>query len=201
MEDSKKPHDEESIHQNPKEERIKRITPEQKEQEKKNILNGLKHLQQSSYSDENLDRYNEKFDLSQYRKHNPKALFIRDEPRPWKLKFPIKYYLLICKLKGWPERYAYDRPGVVGRWTNIFIYKRFPLGILQILQQKNEADANGNRLYRHHQFMTESGDLELEKFLDEVMRWMEKSPSWAEFKRIFAKEMGLPYQKSIFDAE
>jgi hypothetical protein len=180
-------------------ERIKRITEEQKQKEKKDILDRLKQFSESRLSDENLDRHNEKFDVSQYRKHNPKTAFIRDEPKTWRIKFPMEYYELICKLKGWPDRYAHDRPGVVGRWTNIFIYKMFPFGILQIIEQKNQIDSSGNRPYKHHQFLTDAGELELEKFLFKVIALMRRSQSWSEFKRLFAKENGLPYQSSLFD--
>ncbi len=96
-------------------ERIKRITEEQKQKEKKEILDRLKQMSEGRLSDESLDKHNEKFDVSQYRKHNPKTTFIRDEPKIWRIKFPKEYYELICKLKGWPEKYAIDRPGVVGR--------------------------------------------------------------------------------------
>ncbi|MDE2821854.1 MAG: P63C domain-containing protein [Chloroflexota bacterium] len=127
--------------------------------------------------------------------------YISEELQPWVKTFPIEFYREICRLNNWPKEYEINRPGVVGKYTNNFVYSRLAPGLLEALREKNPALPNGNRLNKHHQWLNRHlGHPELQKRLEGIIALMKAAESWEEFEhsmeRVYPKpspQLTLPY--------
>jgi hypothetical protein len=105
--------------------------------------------------------------------------------RKWTKTFPIEFYEQIFRLKGWdmlnPKR---QRPGVVSKYTDNFIYKRIAPELLDVLREKNPTTRRGVRAVRHHQWLTgDVGVPKLRAHLEAVIALMKISKNWKEFER------------------
>lgn len=109
--------------------------------------------------------------------------FIAKELRVWTSTFPLDFYREIFRLKGWPfEPGSLKRPGVIGHYTNDFIYSRLAPGVLEELRHKNPP-VDGRRKHKHFQWLTgDVGDSRLRAQLDGVVRLLRGSTTWDEFK-------------------
>lgn len=75
------------------------------------------------------------------------------------------------------------RPGVVGKYTNDIVYERLAPGILEELRSLNPKQDDGNRVRRHHQFLTDDvGHPALAQHLHAVIGLMRASATWEQFK-------------------
>jgi hypothetical protein len=172
-----------------------------KDDVKRLIFSNTEELADSAFSDKNLDKANEKFSLTEYRLHNPKIARVVGEIKAYRKKFPREFYRLIYKLNGWAitDTSLYNRPGVVGKWTNDLIYLRYPAGTLKYLQMQNPLVADGVRLHKHFQWLNVLGEELLDKFIQEAIDLMGKCSTWGEFVQRFAKDHGKPYQIDLFE--
>ena len=109
--------------------------------------------------------------------------FIAKELRSWTRTFPVEFYEQIFRLHGWwfdPQ--SLKRPGVIGHYTNDFIYSRLAPGVLDELRAKNPV-VDGRRKHKLFQWLSgEVGDPRLRTHLDGIVRLMRGSSSWEEFK-------------------
>lgn len=121
--------------------------------------------------------------------HKILAAYISPELMPWTERFPKKFYQEMFRLHSWPyDPESVKRPGVVGKFTNTYVYEQLPDGVLDELRKKNPQDEHGRRKVRHHQFLTENiGNVHLERQITKVIAWMEASDKWADFKKIFSR--------------
>jgi hypothetical protein len=121
--------------------------------------------------------------------HKILAAYIAPELMGWAKRFPDSFYEEMFRLHGWeydPESVA--RPGVVGKFTNTYIYEQLPPGIVDELRHKNPKDEAGRRRVRHHQFLTdEVGHPHLERQIAATTTLMRASDDWPTFKRLFAR--------------
>lgn len=121
--------------------------------------------------------------------HKILEAYIAEDLMPWAKRFPDAYYREMFRLHGWdydPE--SVKRPGVVGKFTNEFVYGRLPSGVLDELRSKNPKDYSGRRRGRHHQFLTEDiGHPHLEKQITKTVTLMQAADDWPQFKRLFAR--------------
>ncbi|MEP9374986.1 P63C domain-containing protein [Mesorhizobium sp. KR1-2] len=115
--------------------------------------------------------------------------YIAPELMKWAKRFPDSFYKEMFRLHGWeydPE--SVKRPGVVGKFTNTYIYEQLPPGVINELREINPKDEFGRRKNRHHQFLTEHvGNPHLEKQISATTTLMRASDDWPTFKRLFAK--------------
>ncbi|ALN73521.1 P63C domain-containing protein [Aureimonas sp. AU20] len=115
--------------------------------------------------------------------HSILEKYIAKELLPWSKRFPDSFYEEIFRLHKWrydPKSVA--RPGVVGKFTNEFIYKALPEGVLDELKSRNPDNKR-----RNHQFLTEDvGHPHLQKQITATTTLMRASDSWPMFKRLFA---------------
>lgn len=115
--------------------------------------------------------------------------YIAPDLMPWTRRFPASFYEEMFRLHGW----AYDpesvsRPGVVGKFTNQFIYEELPPGVLEELRRKNPKDDLGRRRVRHHQYLSDDiGHPHLERQITATTALMRASENWAMFKRLFGR--------------
>lgn len=121
--------------------------------------------------------------------HKILEAYIAPELMPWTRRFPPDFYEQMFRLHGWPyDPESVKRPGVVGKFTNTFVYEQLPDGVLDELRRVNPKDGTGRRRARHHQFLTEDvGNPHLERQITATMTLMRISENWAEFKRHFTR--------------
>lgn len=152
-------------------------------------------------SDPFLDKKLEKDFLTGYRDNNPIRKYIVDQIKPYLVRFPLEFYKLIYKLHGWPTDgdKLYNRPGIVGHYTNQIIYNRFPPEVLQKLRAINPLTSNGLRLHKHFQYLTILGEKNLETFIADSIAMMNKAKHWDHFKRLMAIEFKIAYQGALFE--
>jgi len=78
-----------------------------------------------------------------------------------------------------------NRPQVVAKYTNDLEYERLAPGILEELQTRNPRDEKGNRLAKHHQWLTEDvGHPALAQHLHATIGLMRASNTWDQFKSL-----------------
>ena len=119
--------------------------------------------------------------------------YISEEILNWQLTFTNAFYKEIFRLKGWdytPNNIK-NRPGVVGKYTNQFVYEMLPKGVLQKIKQKTPKSEAGNYIYRFHQSLTpDTGRDHLKNQILVVTTLMSISRSWEEFLTLFQRKFG-----------
>lgn len=120
--------------------------------------------------------------------------YLRREFAAWSKRFPDEFYQQIFRLRDWEWRgMRVNRPQVVAKYTNDFVWERLAPGLLEELQKRNPKDERGNRKSAHHQWLTEEvGDPKLAQHLYAVVGLMRASGTWDQFKgmldRAFPKQ-------------
>lgn len=129
--------------------------------------------------------------------------YISAELLPWSKQFPEEYYKEIFRLKNWPyEPGSVKRPGVIGSWTNKYIYEQLPEGVLAELKKKTPKDSKGRRIHRYHQLLTiDMGNPHLEKQLVAVMTLFRAASNWRVFEGLAARSFGKQKQLDLNDDE
>ncbi|MDM8346244.1 P63C domain-containing protein [Pseudochrobactrum sp. sp1633] len=114
--------------------------------------------------------------------HKILEAYIAKELLPWSKRFPDSFYEEMFRLHGWdydPKSVA--RPGVVGKFTNKYVYEALPDGVLEELRNKNPENKR-----RNHQYLTEEvGHPHLERQITAATTLMRASDTWATFKKLF----------------
>lgn len=116
--------------------------------------------------------------------------YIAEELRPWQKTFPDIYYQEIFRLRKWPFTVTSirKRPGVIGRWTNKYIYEQLPEGVLEELKKKTPKSEAGNYKARFFQSLTpETGETHLQRQLMSVITLFQISDTWEDFEQAFEK--------------
>lgn len=114
--------------------------------------------------------------------HKILEAYIAKELLPWSKRFPDSFYEEMFRLHGWDyDPSSVARPGVVGKFTNKYIYEALPEGVLEELRAKNP----GNKK-RNHQYLTEEvGHPHLESQITATTTLMRAAEDWAQFKKLF----------------
>jgi len=81
--------------------------------------------------------------------------FLNKEADQWSETFDKEYYEHIYRLWGWENdpKEVRNHPQCVGNITNKLIYKQMPEELQEELERLNPVNENGQRRYRHHQFL------------------------------------------------
>ena len=119
--------------------------------------------------------------------HKILEAYISPELMPWAKRFPDTFYEQIFRLHGWPyDPASAARPGVVGKFTNTYIYEQLPPGVLEELRHRNPKDEAGRRRARMHQFLSEDiGNPHLERQIAATTAVLRVADNWPMFKRMF----------------
>lgn len=121
--------------------------------------------------------------------HKILEAYIAPELMPWTKRFPASFYEEMFRLHNWdydPESVA--RPGVVGKFTNTYVYEQLPNGVIDELRRLNPKDEVGKRKARHHQYLSENvGHPHLERQIAATTAIMRVADDWPQFKRMFSK--------------
>lgn len=127
--------------------------------------------------------------------------FISDEASKWIKVFNDTFFEDLYKMHKWTWTDTNKHPGVVGRWINDIVYERLAPLIRKELEAKNPKNTNGNRSYKHHQFLTrEIGLPKLKEHLEAVHAFAVLSDyDWCRFMRFMDKVYPHQYQQFEID--
>ncbi len=127
------------------------------------------------------------------------SAYISEDFLKWQSRFPRKYYqelFRLYKLKYDPI--SLKRPQFIGKFTNKYVYKMMPPGILEELQKRNPITEKGTRSRKHHQLLTEEiGITHLERHVTKLVTVMELSESPRDFDNKFQKVFHGAYQELL----
>lgn len=125
--------------------------------------------------------------------------YISEDLLKWQARFPRKYYQELYRLYGWEyDPLKMTHPQYLGKFTNEYVYEHLPAGVLKELREKNPKNESGNRIKKHHQFL--SGDIgipHLEKHITKLITIMELSNGVVEFKNNFDRVFGANYKEQL----
>lgn len=129
------------------------------------------------------------------------SAYISPELLPWTRRFPPEFYKQLFRVYGWEFLpLSVKKPKAVGSLTNKLIYEKLPQGVLEELKAKNPKNENGNRNYKHHQFLSEEiGNPHLEKQILKVTTLLQVSNSKEEFKSFFIRAFPENPNQLVFD--
>jgi hypothetical protein len=119
--------------------------------------------------------------------------YISEELLVWQQRFPHEFYKQVFRLNGWEYTVANvkTKPSVIGRWTNTFIYKQLPKGVLEELKARTPIDEAGRRKHHFHRLLTtDTGHPHLDKQLVQVITIMKLSKNWKDFVKKFNQLFG-----------
>lgn len=125
--------------------------------------------------------------------------YISKELLPWAKRFPDEFYKEMFRLREWDyPTPGSKKPGIVGYYTNKFVYDYLPPGVKEELQNNNPIISPGRRKFKHHQFLTEDiGNPHLEKHLVKVITLMQASDTWEEYIKKFNRVFGVIEQLEL----
>jgi len=114
--------------------------------------------------------------------------YISEELLPWQQRFPHEFYKQIFRLNGW--EYTIEnlklKPAIVGKWTNKYIYKQLPKGILEELKKLTPRDESGKHTeHLHRRLTSDVGHPNLNNQIVSVITIMKLSKDWKDFDRKF----------------
>lgn len=120
--------------------------------------------------------------------------WLTKELQPWRKQFPDAYYKRIFELRGWEyDPDSVRRPGIIGAWTNDFIYDRLGPGLRQQLKDYAASDNEGRRAHRLHQYLTSGhGIPELQSHLSGVIALMRAATNWRQLREMIQRVYPKP---------
>jgi hypothetical protein len=129
--------------------------------------------------------------------------FLRKEFAAWAKRFPDTYYMEIFRLRKWQWKgMSVNRPQAVATYTKDIVYKRLAPGILEELEKRNPVDEKGNRVVKHHQWLTpDIGHPALAQHIHAVTTLMRASTTWDEFKRMLDRSLPKRGENLSFNFE
>lgn len=119
--------------------------------------------------------------------------YIAEELLPWQQRFPHEFYKQIFRLNGW--NYTVQnlklRPGVVGTWTNKYIYSQLPSGVLEELKRVTPKNNDGKFVeHLHRRLSSDIGHPHLNSQIIQVITIMKLSRNWKDFETKFNNLFG-----------
>lgn len=115
--------------------------------------------------------------------------YISKDLMPWTKKFPDEFFEQVYRLHGWQwPKINKNHPQYVGKLINDYVYDALPTCVVEELKTINPTNEKGNRLHRHHQWLTDSmGNKTLEKQVAKVVTLMKVSDNIDQFKTLMEK--------------
>ncbi|MDE1156327.1 MAG: P63C domain-containing protein [Acidobacteriaceae bacterium] len=109
--------------------------------------------------------------------------FLRTDYEEWNKRFPDEFYQEIYRLRGWEwNGRSVNPPQCVGKFTNFIVYTRLAPGIMGELESRNPVLENGERLVKHHQWLSDDvGQPALSHHIFGVITLMKVSATWPAF--------------------
>lgn len=107
-----------------------------------------------------------------------------ENAKKYEVTFPLELYKQWFRLNNWDWKVesAQKRPGVIGTWTNQYVYGRIAAGLLEQLERRNPKNEKGYREFKHFQFLTdEVGEPKLREFFGGLVALAKASSSWRKY--------------------
>ncbi len=107
-----------------------------------------------------------------------------EKAKKYEVTFPLELYKQWFRLNNWDWKIenAQKRPGVIGTWTNQYVYDRIATGLLEQLERRNPKNDKGYRDFKHFQFLTdEVGEPKLREFFGGLMALAKANTSWRKY--------------------
>jgi hypothetical protein len=124
---------------------------------------------------------------------------IKKEIAAWVQRFPNEFFQQIHRLHNWPWSGPGKSPSVVGKYINNLVYSRLGPGVLDELKKINPKNEKGNRISKHHQWLTEEvGNPMLAQHLYSLITLMRGFDKWEEFYK-FANRLYPKYNNKQMD--
>lgn len=120
------------------------------------------------------------------------ALYVAPDILEWQKEFQSDFYKEIFRLKGWAYNpYSVSRPGVVGTYTNQYIYSFLPTNVFKFIKNRTPKSKSGNYTVRLHQSLNDAvGKEALRNQLISVTTILKLAKSWEQFKSQFQELYG-----------
>jgi hypothetical protein len=130
------------------------------------------------------------------------SAYIAEDFLKWQARFPRKFYQEVFRLYHLKyDPISLKRPQFLGTFTNKYVYKMMPPGVLEELRKRNPVTEKGVRGRKHHQLLTEEiGVTHLERHITKLVTVMELSDSPRDFDNKFQKVFHGAYQ-SLLDLD
>jgi hypothetical protein len=116
--------------------------------------------------------------------------YLLEASKKYEVTFPLELYKQWFRLNGWewkPEN-AKKRPGIIGKWTNQYIYSRMAPGLLKELERKNPKNAKGYREYKHFSFLTDDiGEPRLREFFGGLIALAKATSTWKKYTELIER--------------
>jgi hypothetical protein len=114
--------------------------------------------------------------------------YIAPHLMPWTHRFPDEFFKQVYRIHGWPYVAGNRKmPQYVGKLINKYIYGYLPEGVLEKLQELNPVTASGWRATQNHRFMTDTGNIHLDRQITSTTTIMALSASAPDFDANFHK--------------
>jgi len=119
------------------------------------------------------------------------GFYIAEEKRKWEKTFPDELYKQFFRLNEWDYTASSikKRPGVIGTWTNTYIYDQLPKGVREELKKRVAKSKAGNDVERMHSHLTEDGVDHLNNQIRDILPLMRIADTFEEFKYLFQKSV------------
>ncbi len=107
-----------------------------------------------------------------------------ERAKKYEVTFPLELYKQWFRLNNWEWRVenAKKRPGVIGTWTNQYVYDRIASGLMAQLERRNPKNDKGHREFKHFQFLTdEVGEPKLREFFGGLVALAKANTSWRKY--------------------
>jgi len=125
--------------------------------------------------------------------------YIAPHLMPWTLRFPDEFFRQVYRIHGWPYvRGNRKMPQCVGTFINKYVYEPLPPGVLEKLQELNPVTEKGWRTTQNHRFLTDTGNINLDRQITSTTTTMVLSDNKEQFKENFSRvhNVKLPEKKA-----
>jgi hypothetical protein len=126
--------------------------------------------------------------------------YIAPHLMPWVPRFPDEFFRQVYRIHGWPYVAGNRKmPQYVGKFINKYIYGYLPPGVLEKLRELNPVRESGWRATQHHRYMTNTGNIHLDRQITSTITVMALSENAADFDQKFhiIHEKRIPERKPL----
>lgn len=119
--------------------------------------------------------------------------FLQEEKGKWVKTFPDDFFEAIFKMKGWNWQMAVkgQKPGVVGKYINNYVWSRIAPGVLAELNRINPKNEKGKRKGKNPQFIdTDFGHPKLKEHLTVLTMFAKATGyNWSNWDRMVKRAL------------
>jgi hypothetical protein len=114
--------------------------------------------------------------------------YIAPHLMPWTLRFWDEFFKQVYRIHGWPYVPGNRKmPQYVGKFINKYVYEALPPGVLEKLRELNPVTEKGYRMTQNHRFLTDTGNVHLDRQVTSTTTIMALSENKEQFKEQFAR--------------